>query len=150
MLHRIERVIGNLADFPVGDRAVERVAIESGAMARRLMRLATSIGDLGVHFADDTRLRDGDVLHADDARVIAVAVAPDDVLIVSPATIAEAAEVGHAFGNRHIPLQRDGDTLIVAYDAVLEALVTRMGVRSERRTRVLAQPFVHAHAPHVH
>ena len=149
-VHRVERVIGNLADFPVGTRTVERVAIESGAMARRLLRLPTSIGDLGVLFGDDTRLRDGDVLLADESRVIAVAVAPDDVLVMHPASIAQAAGLGHALGNRHLPVIHDGDALIVAYTDVLEALLVKMGIRYTRGSRVLEQPFVHAHAPHVH
>jgi urease accessory protein len=149
-VHRVERILGNLADFPVGTRAVERIAIESGAMARRLLRLPTSVGDLGVLFGDDTRLRDGDVLLADEARVIAVAVAPDDVLALYPATIAAAAELGHALGNRHLPVIHDGDALLVAYTPVLEALVAKLGVRYERVSRVLEQPFVHAAAPHAH
>ena len=149
-VQRIERVIGNLVDFPIGARAVERVAIESGAMARRLLRLSTSVGDLGVLFVDGTRLRDGDVLLADDTRVIAVAVAPDDVLVISPASIGEAADVGHALGNRHVPVIRDGDTLIVAYNDVLAALFERMGIRHERAARVLERPFLHAAAPHAH
>jgi urease accessory protein len=149
-VHRVERVLGNLADFPVGSRIVERVAIESGAMARRLLRLPTSVGDLGVLFGDDTRLRDGDVLLADDARVIAVAVLPDDVLVVYPASIGEAAELGHALGNRHLPIIRDGDALVIAYGDALEALIVKMGIRYARTTRVLERPFVHAHAPHTH
>jgi urease accessory protein len=149
-VHRVERVLGNLADFPVGARVVERVAIESGAMARRLLRLPTSRGDLGVLFGDDTRLRDGDVLFADDARVIAVAVLPDDVLVVRPASIGEAAELGHALGNRHLPIIRDGDTLVVAHSDALENLLRKMGLRYERSARVLERPFVHAHAPHEH
>jgi urease accessory protein len=149
-VQRVERVLGNLADFPVGARVVERVAIESGAMARRLLRLPSSIGDLGVLFGDDTRLRDGDVLVADESRVIAVAVVPDDVLVMRPASIGEAAELGHALGNRHLPIIRDGDALVVAYNDVLEALVVKMGIRYERSARVLERPFVHAHAPHTH
>ena len=149
-VRRVERVIGNLADFPVGMRPIERIAIESGAMARRLLRLPTSIGDLGVLFGDGTRLRDGDVLLADESRVIAVAVVPDDVLVLHPASIGAAAELGHALGNRHLPVIHDGDALIVGYTDVLEALMVKLGVRYERATRTLERPFVHAAAPHVH
>jgi urease accessory protein len=149
-VHRVERVLGNLVDFPVGSRAVERVAIESGAMARRLLRLRSSIGDLGVLFGDDTRLRDGDVLLADETHVIAVAVLPDDVLVVRPESIGDAAELGHALGNRHLPIIRDGDAVVVAHSDALEALLVKMGVGYERGARVLERPFVHAHAPHSH
>lgn len=149
MFRPIERVLGNLRDFPVGARAVERLPVPSAAMSRRLLRLPSSIGDLGVQLAGE-RLRDGDVLLADDARVIAVAVEPDDVLIAYPATIAEAVDVAHALGNRHIPVIRDGDAIVIAFAAPLEELLVRSGVRYERSARVLERPFVHAHAPHAH
>ena len=150
MFRRIEAVLGNLNDFPVGERIVERLPVDSSAMTRRLLRLASSIGDLGVMLAGDARIRDGDVLVADDVRVIAVAVAPDDVLIAYPASIAQAVEIAHALGNRHIPVLRDGDAIVVAYASPLEELLVRSGVRYERRAQILERPFVHAHAPHVH
>jgi urease accessory protein len=77
-------------------------------------------------------------------------VLPDDVLVMHPSSIGEAAELGHALGNRHLPIIRDGDALVVAYTDVLEALLVKMGVRYERSARVLGRPFIHAHAPHVH
>jgi urease accessory protein len=150
MVHKIERVLGNLADFPVGERAVERIAVASDAMTRRLLRLESSVGDLGVVFADDTRLRDGDVLVADESRVIAVAVAADDVLVVEPATIAQALAVGHALGNRHLPVIPDGDALVVGYTDALADLLAKLDVPHHRTRRVMERPFVHAHAPHVH
>ena len=52
-------------------------------MTRRLLRLASSIGDLG-SILDGVRVRDGDVLVADATRVIAVEVLPDDVLVAYP------------------------------------------------------------------
>ena len=150
MHRRIEGVLGNLRDFPVGARTLERVGVGSDAMTRRLLRLPSSIGDLGVTLGDDVRLQDGDVLVADPALVIAVAVQPDDVLVLYPASIAQALEVGHALGNRHVPVIADGEGFVIAYADALESLFVRMGVRYERTARVLERPFVHAHAPHVH
>lgn len=150
MHRRIERVLGNLRDFPVGGRAVERIGVPSDAMTRRLLRLTSSAGDLGLTFSDGARLQDGDVLLADAVRVIAVAVQPDDVLVVRPATIAQALEIGHALGNRHVPVVPEGDALVIAYAEALETLLARSGVPYERTARVMERPFVHAHAPHVH
>ena len=48
MYRRIEGLLGNLRDFPVGERSVERIPVESSAMTRRLLRLSSSIGDLGI------------------------------------------------------------------------------------------------------
>lgn len=150
MFRRIEAVLGNLRDFPVGARAVERLPVPSSAMSRRLLRLPSSIGDLGLQLDGDARIRNGDVLVADAERVIAIDVLPDDVLVAYPGSIAQAVEIAHALGNRHVPLIRDGDAIVIAYAHPLEELLERSGVRYERGPRVLERPFVHAHAPHVH
>lgn len=150
MFRKIEAPLGNLADFPVGARTLERILVGSSAMSRRVLRLPSSIGDLGLTFEDERRLRDGDVLLADGERVIAIEVIADEVLVAYPATIGEAVELAHALGNRHVPIQRDGDALVIGYAAALEDVIARSGVRYERVARVLERPFVHAHAPHTH
>jgi len=146
----VDRILGNLADVTLGDRVVERVAIDSDAMARRIVRLATSVGDLGLRPPADERLRDGDVIFADAARVIAVEVVPDDVLVVRPRTVQEALAVAHALGNRHVPVLIEADTLIVRYVPALDALIRELDVPVERRRLAPAVPFRHAVAPHAH
>lgn len=150
MFVRIDAVLGNLQTFPVGARTLERLRVDSSAMTRRLLRLPSSIGDLGLMLEGELRIRDGDVLVANDERVIALEIVPDDVLIAYPGSIAQAVEIAHALGNRHIPVIREGDSIVVGYAAPLEELLARSGVRYERRARVLERPFVHAHAPHTH
>jgi urease accessory protein len=150
MFTRIEAPLGNLDDFPIGSRVVERIPVASSVMTRRVLRLPSSAGDLGLMLEDGVRVRDGDVLVADDARVIALEVLPDDVLIGYPDSIGQAVEIAHAFGNRHIPVIREGDAVVVAYSAPLEELLQRNGVRYERVARVMERPFVYAHAPHTH
>ena len=150
MFRRIDTVAGNLATFPVGTRRLERLPLASSAMARRLLRLPSSIGDLGIAFEDAERIRDGDVLVADTERVIAVQIVPDDVLIAYPDSIAQAVEVAHALGNRHVPVIRDGAAILIGYAAALEGLLKTLGVRYERVARILERPFAYAHAPHSH
>jgi urease accessory protein len=150
MFRRIDAVLGNLDDFPVGTRVVERLPVASSTMSRRLLRLPSSIGDLGLMLEGTQRIRNGDVLVADATQVIAVEVQPDDVLVVYPDSIAQAVEIAHALGNRHIPVIREGDTIVVGYAGALEELLERSGVRYERIARVLDHPFVYAPAPHVH
>jgi urease accessory protein len=149
MDRRIERVLGNLRDFRLAGRALERIAVSSDAMNRRVVRVTSSVGDLAL-VLDDRRLRDGDVLYADDERIVAVGVEPDDVIVAAPQTIASAVELAHGLGNRHLPIQRDGDALIVRYSEPIAALCERCGVPWERTRRVLAEPFVAPAAPHEH
>ena len=150
MFRRIDALLGNLDDFPIGARVVERLPVASSAMTRRLLRLPSSIGDLGLMLEGTERIRDGDVLVADATRVIAVEVIPDEVLVAYPDSIAQAVEIAHALGNRHVPVIREGDTIVIGYAGALEELLERSGVRYERIVRVLERPFVYAHAPHVH
>jgi urease accessory protein len=143
-------VLGNLATFELAGRRIERVAVRSDDTAKRVLRLETSVGDIGIRFGGEARLLDGDVIHADAERVIAVAVTADDVLVFRPATIGAAIDLAHALGNRHLPILRDGETIVVRYDPLLEALGFANGVPVEREARIVRQPFLHAHAPHTH
>ena len=143
-------VVGRLDGFEVGSRRVERVSVRSDDLTKRVLRLETSVGDVGLRFDGPERLRDGDVIFADDQRVIAVAVTPDDVFVMQPASIGAAISLAHALGNRHLPIQTDGETIVVRYDPLLEALAAEHGVSVRREARVIAQPFRHAHAPHSH
>jgi urease accessory protein len=149
MYRRIERVLGNLRDVALGARALERIALPSDAMLRRVVRVASSVGDLALVLGD-ARLHDGDVVYADETRVIAIAIVPDDVIVAYPATIAAAVAFAHALGNRHLPVQAEGDALIVRYSEPIAALCERAGLRWERTQRVLAEPFLAPAAPHEH
>jgi urease accessory protein len=149
MHRRIERVLGNISDFALGGRVLERLPLPSDAMSRRIVRVPTSIGDLAL-VLEDRRLRDGDIVYADAERAIAISIEPDDVIVARPATIAAALELAHALGNRHLPMQREGDTLIVRYSEPVAALCDRAGVAWQRTRRVLAEPFVAPSAAHEH
>jgi len=143
-------VLGNLATFDTGARAIERVPVASDDLAKRVLRFATSAGDIGLRFETHERAGDGDVIFADARIVIALEVVPDDVLVMRPATIAQALEIAHALGNRHLPIQRDGDAIVVRFDPLLETLARDMDVAVIRERRVLSAAFRHAHAPHGH
>ena len=142
--------LGNLADFPIGARRLERVAVRSDELAKRIVRLATSAGDVGLRFEGASRLRDGDVVFADGQLVVAAAVIPDDVLVMRPASVATAIDLAHALGNRHLPVLREGDVIVVRFDPLLEALAEQHGVPAAREQRIVSRPFLHAHAPHRH
>jgi urease accessory protein len=149
-LHLATAPLGNLAAYDVGERVLERIVIASDDLAKRVLRLRTSRGDIGLRLAAGRQGADGDVLYADDSLVIALDVAPDDVLVCRPRTIAQALGIAHALGNRHLPVQIDGDTLVVRYDRLIEDLFAASDVAYARECRKLGAPFRHAHAPHGH
>jgi len=104
----------------------------------------------GTSAAGEQPLHDGDVIFADERLVVAVLVAADDVLVFEPGSIRAAIGIAHALGNRHLPIQAEGDAIVVRYDPLLESLGAEHGVSVRREQRVITQPFRHAHAPHAH
>jgi urease accessory protein len=150
MITLLNAPVGNLGRFPLGERTIERIELESDALSKRILRLSTSVGDFGLRLEGEARLRDGDIVFADEERVIAVRVRADDVLVAAPRTIAEALRLAHALGNRHLPIQLDGDLVIARFDPLVAELCAEQGVAARREERVLDEPFRHARAPHRH
>ena len=149
-LHLVTAPLGNLAAYDVGKRSVERIASSSDDLAKRVLRFPTSRGDIGLRYGAGVQAADGDVIYADAELVIALDVVADDVLVCRPHSIPQALVIAHALGNRHLPMQIEGETLIVRYDRLVEDLFVAEGVAYTRESRKLGAPFRHAHAPHGH
>jgi urease accessory protein len=150
MVATLAAPLGNLDDFVLGGRTLERVGVQSDDLAKRLLRLSTSAGDIGLRFDDERRLRDGDIVFADAHRVIAIRVDADDVLVARPTSISQALAIAHALGNRHLPMHVHDETIVVRWDPLLAALFAEHGITAVREQRTVARPFRHAHAPHGH
>jgi len=118
------------------DRRRVRRLIEAPDGARFPLELATG-----------TVLHPGQVLHRDGSRAYVVAAAPEDVIVASPRSIAEAARVGHLIGNLHRDLEADGDEVVALADAALAERLRRAGVpfAEDRRAFHGRAPGEHAH-----
>jgi urease accessory protein UreE len=81
-------------------------------------------------------LHPGAVLAVEDTWYLVVEASPESVLAATPRDRAEAIRVAFEVGNRHFSLALDGDALLVADDAAMEQLLTRLGVPWERREAV--------------
>lgn len=141
--------IETLTAVEPGARAV--VPLPMTADDRRRVRRRVDAGDgtvLELALPTGTALGVGQVLHATESTVYAVAAADERVLVVRPRDLAEAARVGHLVGNLHRDLDVDADgTLVALHDAPLEARLRAAGydaVVAQRPFRGRA-PGDHAH-----
>jgi urease accessory protein len=118
------------------DRRRVRRMIEAPDGARFPLELATG-----------TVLHPGQVLHQDGARAYVVAAAPEDVLVISPRDLAEAARVGHLIGNLHRDIEADGAEVVALADAALADRLRRAGVPFVEARRAFhgRAPGEHAH-----
>ena len=146
----VNEILGNIASFQVGSRTVERIPIASDDLARRLLRVHTAHGELGIRLEAGQVLGDGDVVYADLERVVCLEVASDDVLVARPRTIDEALALGHALGNRHLPAHIGGGEIVVRDEPLVAELFAERGVPYVRERRKLSQAFRHVRAPHAH
>jgi urease accessory protein len=149
-LHVVTGAIGTISTFELDGRILERIPIASDDLAKRVLRLTCATFDIGLRLGLDAHVRDGDVVYADDERAVALCVAADDVLVCRPVSVAQALAVAHAIGNRHWPMQVDGDALVMRDDRLARELLEGLGVPFCAESRTLAQSFRHANAPHSH
>jgi urease accessory protein len=124
------------------------VELPMSAIDRRRVRRLVEAPD-GVVFALElptgTILHPGQLLHHDAEAAYIVSAADEEVVVVYPRDLAEAASVGHLIGNMHRDLHASGMEIVALWDAVLADRLTRAGVRFEWGTR----PF-HGRAPGEH
>lgn len=140
-----ERYVGNRADPDVDDRVrdaeTERVVLTDTERRRSRIRTETTEGrEIGVVVGRD--LADGDVLEADDGRLLVVELADVEALVVSlaDASATAALELGHALGNRHRDLAvREGEAVVPLADARerLESAVDEFLPEAPRRVETV-------------
>src|SRR3954465_4252528 len=121
------RVLPPQAELPAGLAVVE---LPMSALDRRRVRRLLEAPD-GVVFALElptgTILHPGQLLHHNAEAAYVVSAADEDVFIVSPRNLAEAARTGHLIGNMHRDIYANGNDIVALADDVLADRLTRSG-----------------------
>ncbi len=98
--------------------------------ARCKSRLAATLDsgeEVALLLPRGTVLRDGDVLVADDGRLVRVVAAPESVLYVRAPDVLTLTRAAYHLGNRHTPVEVGVDYLKLEYDPVLADMLKRLG-----------------------
>jgi urease accessory protein len=85
--------------------------------------------EVGVILERGQVLRGGDLLQADDGRVIEVAAAPESVSNVRSADPQRLARAAYHLGNRHVALQIGDGWLRYRHDHVLDDMLQGLGLQ---------------------
>jgi urease accessory protein len=109
----LQSILGSSDDPRLASRRVERLRVTSGDAAKRRLRARTDAGsDVALDLPRGSYLEDGVVLFDDGERIIVVVRESEDALIIRLSRaldhaelIRQAAMVGHAFGNQHVPVE---------------------------------------------
>jgi urease accessory protein len=139
------RILHLDAEPPAGLPIVE---LPMSAHDRRRVRRMVEAPDgvvLALELPTGTILHPGQLLHHDAEAAYVVSAADEDVLVVRPRDIAEAARVAHLVGNMHRDIYVSDREIVALADDVLLERIRRLGVAVERARR----PF-HGRAPGEH
>jgi urease accessory protein len=114
---------------------------------RRVRRLVEAPDGvvLALELPTGTILHPGQLLHHDAEAAYVVSAADEEVLVVRPRDIAEAARVAHLIGNMHRDIHVAANEIVVLADDTLASRIASSGAPFQRTRR----PF-HGRAPGEH
>lgn len=72
-------------------------------------------------------LADGDLLEADDGRVVRMVAAPEAIYRVTPGPDCPLLRAAYHLGNRHVPVELGAGSLLLERDAVLRDMLEGLG-----------------------
>lgn len=155
----IDSIQGHRSDLPADVLAAlreDRVPLTNAQLLKRVQRVSTDAGEeIGLQLAQTQELRDGDVLHRDDTRLVTVRVLPTDVLVIAPEDITSMGFIAHSLGNRHLQAQFFGPeseygrpVMVVLYDHTVEDFLLHHSAPFTREDRVMPAAFRHAEHSH--
>lgn len=101
--------------FEYRQKSRQRVCLDSGE-------------DAGLLLPHGTVLRGGNLLLADDGRIIEVIAALEKVSLVRSDDLFSLMRACYHLGNRHIPLQIDKCSVCYRYDPVFDEMVKALGL----------------------
>ena len=138
----------------VGARVAEVVELRFEQRERSRLRATLRSGeDIGIDLPIGTLLVHGSRLQLEDGRVVAIEAAEEDLLRITASGPAALLRIAYHIGNRHVPVEIDGDALYILPDHVLQTMVERLGARVEPVSRGF-QPesgaYGHSHVHHHH
>jgi urease accessory protein len=107
-----------------------RLVLPFDSRTKSRLRVRTESGEeLGIFLERGAVLRGGELLEADDGRIIQVISAEEDVSTVHSNDAYPLARVSYHLGNRHVPLQITSTWVRYQHDHVLDEMVQGLGLK---------------------
>jgi urease accessory protein len=132
---RVETIVGSRSDPEIAHRlhhlghhgAVDTVQVEPPDLDRHRLRLRSAAGvEVAIALPRGQKLFDGAVLVLDDDRAIVVRAGEQRWIRATPATSADALQLGYHAGNLHWKVRFEGSDLLIAADRPTDEYVDRL------------------------
>lgn len=141
----VEKILGNLKDYPLEGRKVEKVLIEWYELDKKLLRKTSESGEeVGIRI--DTHLHEGDVLYADEDKVLVIDILPCELTTVEVHSMKEMGRLCFELGNRHLSLAIGEHEVSVPYDEPTFTYLEKLGFMPKKQIA----KFTHFTVCHAH
>jgi urease accessory protein len=146
----VKEKIGNISNFPVENKVIDYLLLDWYETGKRILHKKTTSGQEVVmkFLGENQQLGQGDILFADDTRLIVVDIKKCESLVIRPRSMFELASISYEIGNKHLPLFYQDNTLLVAYDAPLYRLLVSAGYEISKEEARLVNPLKTSVSPH--
>lgn len=132
---QIDALTENFEPPPPGFEVIRLPMTSTDRTRVRRKVIAADGREIALALPTGTKLWPGQVLHCDTDRVYVVEAQPEQVLVIQPRDMREAAAAGHLVGNMHRDIDLEGEGIAVLYDEILEARLIRAGLSCELQER---------------
>ena len=123
-----EKIIGKLSET---DKKTDIVTIEWFERDKKILRKTTSSGqEIGIKI--DTALNQDDIIYEDENMIIAVDIAPCDLVSVKVSDIREMGRLCFELGNRHLSLSITEDKVRCPFDEPTFEYLKKLGFSAEK------------------
>lgn len=143
---------GNLNSVKQGERKVDTLLLEWYETNKRILHKQTAGGQkISTRFLQENPdWKEGDLLFADENNLIVVEIIPCEAIVITPATLMEAAAISYEIGNKHLPLFYFENELLIPFDQPLHRLLLLRGYTIKIEKRKLENPLKTSVSPHGH
>lgn len=131
----IEKILGNIADFSVENRKVDKVYVEWYELEKKLLRKTSESGEeVGIRLTGQPggHLHEGDVLFADENRILVADILPCELTVVPVHSMQEMGRLCFELGNRHLTLSIEEHQVKVPFDAPTFEYLGKLGFAPQR------------------
>ena len=146
----VNKILGNIRDYEAGERTVDPVWLEWYELEKKLLRKTSEAGEeVGIRLEDGSHahgsgaeghsrpMEDGDILYADDSRVIVVRLLPCEVTVIPVHTMKEMGRLCFELGNRHLSLSIGDSQVTVPYDEPTFRYLEKLGFHPRKQEGTL-------------
>lgn len=141
-----DKVLGNLENFTVNSREVDKVYMEWFELEKKRIKKQTDRGEeIGIVVPADVHLKNHDVIYADQEKIIAIEQLPCELTVVRVDTMKQMGRLCFELGNRHLSLAISDNEVRVVYDEPTFLYLKKLGFDAEKK-RGLFENYTVCHA----